>query len=330
VPDFRRINKEMMMVRSREQYAAFARWRWAAAVGVWCLFSSMMSQAATEPKVVLRTGFETDTVVLSGKPTHDFLRLKLPSGQTADFGIQYEGGTPADRHARVIDDPTKPGNKVLEYWLNEARVPGMRKGRQKGRIQLNLVEVNKTSLYQRVRMYLHPDLAHYRSYPKEHSFFTINELWFGAPWKGDDYPFRISLQIVKEKGVRPLLLAAAGSVHIGGRKGAGHWKDLWGSVNKDFEVPVGEWLDVEVGYQQGNAQSGRFYVAVKPQSSGVRTKVLDVTNWTYHPQAPRPVPLTHWQPLKVYASGDIIDHVRNRGGAVRVYWDDLEISEGTH
>jgi hypothetical protein len=319
----------MIMVGSIEQYAAIPRWRWAAAVGVCCLFSSMMSQAANESKVLLRTGFETDTVVLSGKPTHDILRLKLPSGQTADVAIQYEGGTPADRHARVIDDPTKPGNKVLEYWLKEARVPGLREGREKGRIQLNLVHVNKTSFYQRVRMYLHPDLAHYRSYPKEHSFFTINELWFGVTWEGHEYPFRISLRIVKEKGVRPLLLAASGSVNKGGPKG-GRWEDLWGSVNKDFEVPVGEWLDMEVGYLQGNAQSGRFYVTVKPQSSGVRTKVLDVTNWTYHPRAPRPVPLTHWQPLKVYASEDIVDHVRKRGGAVRVYWDDLEISEGTH
>jgi len=316
----------MMMAKSSKQYGAFTRWRCAAAVGVCCVLSSMMSQAADEPKVLVRTGFETQMVVPSGEPTHDYLVSTLPSRQTGSVAILYEAGTPTDRHALVIDDPTKPGNKVLEYLLNEARVPTAN-GRYKGRVQMNLVQVNKTSLHQRVRMYLHPDLGHYRTYPEQNSFFTINEFWFGAPWEGHEYPFRISLRIVKEKGVRPLLLAASASVG----EGVDGWQDVWGSVNKAFEVPVGEWLDMEVAYHQGNGQSGRFVVTVKPQSSGVRTKVLDVTNWTYHPRAPQPVPLTHWQPLKVYTSDAIINHVRNRGGAVRVYWDDLEILEvGAH
>jgi hypothetical protein len=295
--------------------------RLAAAFGVCFAVAFAPLHAADE---LFSTGFDAARVVPSGKPSHDWLELLLPSGEAARPGIQYEGGTAAARYARVIDDPTHPGNKVLHYWLKDARAAGQRSGHYKGRIQLNLVNLNKRSVYQAFRMYLHPDLAHYRSYPKQNTWFTINELWFGAAWKDADYPFRISLDIVKERGAgAPLLLAASGSVNVRGR-----WEHVWGSVNKNFAVPVGEWLDVEVGYQQGNAQSGRFYVAVKPASAAAKTEVLNVTNWTYHPRAPRPVPLTHWQPLKVYTSDDIIDHVLSQGGVVQIYWDDLRIWEG--
>ena len=272
----------------------------------------------------LRLDFETAKVVSSGKPTHDWLVISGPSGQTAGLPIQYEGGTAADRHARVIDDPTKPGNKVLEYELAQGRIPGDRAGQYKGRIQLNLDGANKTSVYKRVRMYLHPDIAHYRSYPKDTGWFMLDELWFGTPWTGDKYPFRISLHIVKEKGVGPLLLAASATVLVGPDR----WQAVWFSGNKNFEVPVGQWLDLEVAYRQGDGQHGRYVVAVTPESSRVRTMVLNVTNWTYHPQSPQPVPLKLWQPLKLYTSAEIIDHVRARGGVIRVYWDDLEIAEG--
>ena len=324
------------MAGSSVRYAVFVGWCCTLAVGVGCGLTATLLQAADEQtptsaglELILRNDFEKEKVVPSGKPTHDFLRMTSASGRSGNATIQYEGGTPDDRYAQVINDPTRAGNKVLAFWLKGARIArqGM-SGHYKGRVQLILPDVNMTSVYQRVRMYLPPDVALYRSYPKDNIWFTIDEFWFGASWKGERNAFRISLNLVKQGGDgKPLWLAATAEKPAGNPK-SGRWARVWDSVNKDFEVPVGEWLDVEVGYKQGDASSGRFYVTVTPSSTGKKVEVLNVTNWTYNPQAPRPIPLTQWQPLKLYTSSEVIDHVRNKGGVLQIYWDDLEIWKG--
>jgi hypothetical protein len=251
----------------------------------------------------------------------DVLGIKLPSGQPVNAAIFYEGGDPSGRFAKVIPDPTKSGNHVLHYWLKEAQVSSERKGRYKGRIQMILADLQWTEAYQRYRMYLHPDLKPYRSYPGESTWFTINELWFGASWEGHPNPFRITLGIAKEKGVgKPLGFLATGEI-----KEKGKWKPVWHSFNDKFEVPIGEWLDIEVGYKQGDKNTGRFYVAVKRTSDAVMTTIVDVHDWTYHPRAKKPVPMTQWNPLKLYTSSSIIDFIRNHGGATQIYYDDLTI-----
>jgi hypothetical protein len=316
------------MARLDGQCGLTVWWCRAAAAGALFLLSSAVGVKAANaaPVLFLNANMEGEVVAPSGKETYDELLVRWPSGEAGAIPIQYQGGTLMDRFAQVIADPKRGGNNVLQFWLKEARVPGQTEGRHKGRIQMNLADLNAALTYQRFRMYLHPDLALYRAYPKSNTWFTINELWAGVPWKGDEYPFRITLDIVKDRGVgSPLRFAATGSVNTGGEAGSGIWESVWRSVNKDFEVPIGEWLDVELGYKQGGAQTGRFYLAVKRNSDVAKTVVLNVTNWTYHPRAPQPVPLTHWQPLKLYTSSDIIDYVRENGGVAQIYWDDLEI-----
>lgn len=282
--------------------------------------------AEAAPTLFLDADLQGEAVAPGANTLYDQLLVKWPSGASGAIPLQYEGGTVMDRHAQVIADPANGLNNVLQFWLKEARVPGQTEGRYKGRIQLNLTKLNADLVYQRFRMYLHPDLGLYRAYPQSNSWFTVNELWAGAPWSGDAHPFRITLDIVKESGSgSPLRFAATGSVYAGGDPAAGIWQPTWRSVNRKFAVPVGEWLDMEIGYQQGNAQSGKFYLSVKRATDAAKTVVLNVKNWTYHPQAPRPVPLTHWQPLKLYTSSTIIDYIRERGGVAQIYWDDLKI-----
>lgn len=275
---------------------------------------------------ILRLDFEEDSVLSLSKRkgNSDTLRTKLPSGRPADFAIHYEGGTPEDRFARVIPEPAHKNNQVLQYWMKHARVPEQRRGSYKGRIQLTLPNVNKTEVYERHRVYLHPDLGLYRSYPKKNTWFNISELWVGRA--ANPHRFRITLNLVKEKGIgKPLYFMAAGGVRIGGKPRHGKWKNVWGKVNTEFEVPVGEWMDVEVGYKQGDRNSGRYYLGVRRESDASMTTIFDITDWTYSPDAPEPIPLTMWNPLKLYTSGAIIDHIRDKGGAAQIYWDDLEI-----
>ena len=311
------------MTRTGRRCGSILQGRRATAVGAVFFLSSALGimEASAAPTLLLKAGMEEEAVIPSGNQAYDIFLLRRPSGEQGALAIQYEGGTSMDRFAQVAADPTKPGNNVLQYWLKEALIPGQTPGSLKGRIQMNLANLNAALVYQRYRMYLPADLDLYRAYPKSNTWFTINELWAGAPWKGDAWPFRISLNIVKQTGVgSPLWFAASASVDVDGV-----WRSVWTGVNETFEVPIGEWFDMEMGYKQGDANTGRFYLAVKRESDAVKTVVLNVTNWTYHPLAPQPVPLTHWQPLKLYLSSDIVDYVRNNGGVTQVYWDDLEI-----
>ena len=282
--------------------------------------------------LLLNLDFESERVKPEkgkNKDTYDLLELRAPSGQKTSVGIMYEGGNEKDRFAKIIVDPTaktNSGNHVFHYWLKNARVPDQKKGKFKGRIQMNLTSVNKTSVFQRYRLFLHPDIALYRQYPKQNSWFGLSTMWMGARWQGHPYPFKISLNIAKPEGVgKPLYFVVSGSVSNGGEIKRGKWKDVWGKVGANFEVPVGEWLDIEIGYKAGNKNNGRFYMGVKREKDKKFTTVFDVTDWTYHPSSPKPVPVTDWQPLKLYSSSRIFDFIRDKGGVAQLYYDDLEI-----
>lgn len=88
-------------------------------------------------------------------------------------------------------------------------------------------------------------------------------------------------------------------------------------------------MTIEFHFKEGNASSGRFSMAVTPEG-GVRRTIFDVTNYTHHPSDPAPDGMKHYNPMKLYTSNTVIDHVRNNGGVLQVYWDDLEIWKDTN
>lgn len=277
---------------------------------------------------LLKLGFEKEHIIPSAtlRSNYDKLHATLASGEEGDIPIQYEGGTIGDRYARIISDPMKSGNHILHYWLKKATIPTGFKGgyAYKGRIQLNLSGLGYTSAFARYRMYLHPDLNFYRSYPNENVWFTVSELWFRHI---DGNNFRIPVNIAKEKGTnKPLYFVASGDVGKSDNRGKdGRWKSIWGKVNNAFEIPVGEWIDMEIGYKQGDKNSGRFYLAAKRPSDVTPVTIFDITDWTYNPDASTPTSLTQWNPLKLYTSGKIIKYIHDQGGVAQIYWDDFEI-----
>ena len=278
--------------------------------------------------LLLKLDFEAEEVKpLKGKKNNpDQLVVYTPEGRKSAVGIMYEGGDLNDRRAQIIADPTNEGNQVFHFWLKNARVHGQRKGKNKGRVQLNLTALDNASLFQRYRMYLHPDMALYKKFPKMNSWFTVNEMWMGDRWKDHPYPFRLSLKIGKTQGVdKPLYFLVVASFSDAGKSNKSKWKQAWAAVAPGFEIPVGEWLDIEIGYKAGDNNTGRFYMAVKGDSEDTFTTVFDITNWTYHPGSPDPVSMSSWQPLKVYTSSKIVDFIRNNGGMTQLYFDDVEI-----
>ncbi len=246
------------------------------------------------------------------------------------FDIQYLGGTVAERFARIIEDPTCPGNQVLQFSVTHAneRYPGGAKARVQACIYQNR---NLTVMGSRVRMYLHPDLAVLRDWERGFNWLTLQELWFSPPWDGGEHTYRISLGLCREPGPGRKMLHF--NVH-----GQPHWeegmpvfpeyygwaKPTWEGVQRDFAVPTGVWLECETGYRMGNAETGRFTYRVRVEG-GDWVTVFDVTDWTYNPRSPEPQPLYGWSPMKLYTSSALIDYVRHRGGLTQIYWDDFAI-----
>ena len=284
----------------------------------------------TPSELLLNLDFEDERVksVKKKNKSYDLLEIQTPTGLTTSLGIMYENGSDSDRHARIVADPENKDNKVFHFWLKNALIPDQKKGKFKGRIQMNLSDVNKTSFFQRYRLYLHPDLDLYRQFPNLNSWFGLSTMWMGAAWEGHKYPFKISLNIGKPKGVgKPLYFVAGASLYDGGPAKRSRWKDLWVETAANFEVPTGEWIDVEIGYKAGNKKTGRFYMAVKREHQKEFTTLFDVTDWTYHPRSPKPVAVSHLQPLKMYSSSRIFDFIRKKGGVAQLYYDDFEVYE---
>ena len=250
----------------------------------------------------------------------------LPAAQPWPMSVFYESpGNVNDRFARITDDPTGANNKVLHYWLKNAVIPAGYQNHTKGRIQTGFSAplVNAVEVFSRERLYIHPDMNLLLNYPASGNPWWIGillqEYWSGANWLGDAFPSRISLTMVPYAGALRLQLRC---------HSANTSAEYWSEFNAAYALPVGEWITLEMGYKMGDAASGRMVLVIERESTGARTTVFDVTDWTYDPLAdgaggPGPRPLTHWNAQKLYTSDNVIHFIRDSGGVAQLYWDDF-------
>ncbi|NQX60825.1 hypothetical protein [Paenibacillus qinlingensis] len=300
--------------------------------------------AVNEPlgPVIFRSGFEAGSVgVTDPSDTGTITRItgtdtsvSAPNDWTthlngySKFGdLVFEGHSGGDtstsRFAKIVADPTPggSGNKVLQYWLGNSGGSADR-----GRVQALLKNnTNLTEVFYKYRMYLHPDIELVKQSVDPNGWFTLAEFWNQPSWtSGAQYPFRMSLNLTKDLGVgKPFKLRISGqTTPTSSEDDTTQFVTVWEERN-DWNVPTGVWLNMEVYYKQGDANSGRFYLAITPEG-GEKRVVFDVTNWTYHPQNPAPEGLTHFHPLKLYTSRTLTNFVKDHGGALQILWDDLE------
>lgn len=241
------------------------------------------------------------------------------------LSVQYQGGNADQRIAEVVADPSDPGNRVLQFRLREANVSDSSGLPVKGRVQLNAYNIEPTTareLRLSTRVFLASDIDLLRQLRATFDWLTLSEWWNDAGWTGQAYPFRVSIDIVKVSSRRgsPLNFRASAQTLDPATQ---NWnRTVWQITNRSVQVPTGRWVTLEYAYLEGNASTGRFYMAMTPDG-GARTVLFDVRSWTHHPDDPAPDGLTHVNPLKLYTSKQVIDHVRNAGGTLSVYWDDL-------
>ncbi len=239
------------------------------------------------------------------------------------FVIELKDGTENDRFAAIVDDPTGVSNKVLQFWLKHPHEI-VNETTKKGRVQASMSNnVDLTEVYQKIRLFIHEDFNILKAYPKSFAWMGVFEVWNDPNWGVEgDYPFRFGLNIKKaEKDtVESFYFRVKGQT----RDNSGP-ETLWEETNYDYPVPVGEWFTLETYMKEGDANNGRYYVAITSDKD-VKTVLFDITDYTYHPSDPNFTDgFPFFNPMKLYTSDDIVNFVDENGGTLQFFWDDFEL-----
>lgn len=296
--------------------------------------ASSSNKATAEPaeQLIFQSGFEGTSAVISDGGNDFGAPLEKLSGidntltsnnnwstdwPNGKMGIQYTGGDATKRFAKVITDPTKARNKVLQFWLNDSWTADG--GAQKSRVQANLYNINPgyTEIYQSVRVYLTEDFNALKSYPGDITWCTLSEFWNNEWWITNNKGFRVTLGIGKPSAATSDLNFILNAENDG-------QKEVWNADNTTIKVPIGKWFKMDYYFKEGNKDTGRFWMAITPD--GENTKVVfDVHNFTHNTTDPAPNGLTSFNPMKLYTGSYYVEHVKKQGKALQIYWDDYKL-----
>ncbi|RMG11198.1 MAG: hypothetical protein D6731_16015 [Planctomycetota bacterium] len=292
-------------------------------------------EAAEGWRLLFRSGFEPDVRLLAGNALsgdlvgRDRSVAPDPGDWEADlekgpllgrFSIQYQGGTPAQRWAALVSDPTNPENRVLEFVLAEPNVPPARGG-PKGRVQANLYgNQGLREFVLGLRFYLDEGFDLLARAQQSFRWLTLCEFWNNAGWR-EEYPFRVSLNVVKtspgpEVG---LSLAVRAQVQEGHR-----FRTLWERQDPKAPLPLRRWIGLRLWVREGGPQSGRLALWLRPEGHPWQ-RVCEVVGATRHPDDPAPDGFAHLNPMKLYTSAALLDALAARGRRLRVLWDDVSL-----
>ena len=299
-----------------------------------CKNETITDSPQQKGELIFQSGFENDTVISKGSDADIVGADKKLSGKNdwvkdldnhpniGNFNLQYQGGDSSMRHAKIIPEPGRPSNHVLEFWLKEPNVDG-----SKGRIQANLYSNNGLKeFYQSVRIFLHEDFNTVRTFPKTLHWLTLAEFWNNITWSQTvPYRFRITLGIGKpvatESDLYFILDAEDCELFPDDRQ---KYSTVWAETNKNVKLPVGKWFTMEYYYKEGDHQNGRFYMAITPDNE-TRKVIFDVHKITHNTQDPNPDGVGDFNPLKLYTSKDLIEHMKSNGKTLQLYWDDFTL-----
>ncbi len=276
-----------------------------------------------EPSVeVVNVGTEADIIGIdeSFSDKNDWSTDLDNNPMIGNFTLQYQGGDETQRIAKVIEEPGNESNHVLQFWLDDSNVGG-----SKGRIQANIYgNEGIKEIFQSTRLFLSSDFNTVCSYPGTIDWLTIAEFWNNITWSQDvPYGFRITLTISKPStGDGDLYFKVeAQDCELFGDDSQ-EYETVWSRVNYAVKVPVGEWFTMEYYLKEGDAENGRYYLAITTQD-GVTSEIFNLTKSTHNTNDPDPDGITEFNPLKLYTSKSLIDYMRSEDKSLEIYWDDF-------
>ncbi len=294
------------------------------------------NQPQEKAELIFQSGFEPGSAVIPKGSDVDItgkdLSVEAPNDWVLDFdkhpevgsfSLQYQGGTESQRFAKIVAEPGNPQNHVLHFWLNEPNVEG-----KKGRIQANIYggEKGLKEFYQSERIFLTEDFNTVRTFSEKIHWLTIAEFWNNITWSQQvPFGFRITLGIGKPvTGTGELYFIIDGQDCQLFEDGSQKYTTLWSEINQNVKVPVGKWFTLEYYYKEGDAQNGRFWMAIQPDG-GNREVIFDLTRVTHNSKDPSPDGVTEFNPIKLYTSKQLIDYMRSQGKTLQIYWDDFKL-----
>lgn len=300
-----------------------------------CKLDPITKNEPAQGTLIFQSGFEGNAKVVSRNADADIVGVDNSLSSNNDwvkdldnhpdignFNIQYQGGDSTMRYARIIPEPGQPGNNVLQFWLNEPNVEG-----SKGRIQANLYNnQGLKEFYQSVRVFLPQDFNTVRTFPKPIHWLTVAEFWNNITWSQSvPYGFRVTLGLgkpsEKESDLYFILDAQDCQLFPDGKQ---KYTTIWAETNEAVKVPIGQWFTMDYYYKEGDKQNGRFYLAITPEGDKKQV-VFDLTNFTHNTHDPNPNGVTDFNPLKLYTSKELINHMRSQGKTLQIYWDDFKL-----
>ena len=282
----------------------------------------------SDMELIFQSGFEGNTKIVSrgvdddivgsdpNLPKSDWDALKRDIMSIVYFN--YTGGDASKRYARIVDDPTNPKNKILHFWLNDYWLAS--ENQEKARVQLEFhgIKGGFKELYQSVRVYLPEDFNTVKEYPKALGWLTIAEFWNNEWWSaGEEHGLRMSMGIGKDAGTVEHLFITLGSENAG-------FKEVWNATNPTVKVPVCKWFTLEYYIKEGNADNGRFYLAITPDGEEKQV-ICDVHNFTHNTSDTNPDGITAYNPIKLYTSKELVSFMKSKGKTLQIYWDDLKL-----
>ncbi|HTL10200.1 MAG TPA: hypothetical protein VL307_18120 [Chitinophagaceae bacterium] len=285
--------------------------------------SSRIIHNARRPGAAITTGYPVDDIEgvdTSAGAKSNWVTDLDQATDAGRFFFEYTGGDSTQRNVNIIPEPGNEKNHVLQFWLADSWHAS--EGQQKARVQASLYNIKSglKEFHQSVRMYLNDGFALLKDYPQRIPWCTIAEFWNNEWWvKEEKYGFRVTLGIGKpvvEKSDLYFILEAENA----GQKLV--WRADPASTN--VKVPIGKWFTMEFSYKEGNAETGRFVLAITPEG-GERKLVYDVHNFTHNTYDPQPDGVTGFNPMKLYTSKDVIGFVKEHGQTLQLYWDDWKL-----
>ncbi|MBN1673167.1 MAG: hypothetical protein JXR37_19135 [Kiritimatiellae bacterium] len=241
--------------------------------------------------------------------------------------IAYEVGMSEDIRGRIIKEPGTD-NHVLSFYARKSLA-------HKTRVQVNVADgIVGSEFTYRIKMWIHPDFNLLKDYEEAFNWLTIAEFWNNEPWGNTRYPFRVTAGIRKTAAGKVdefYFSANAQDMEVDSRgyptaRTRMKKTTLWRQTST-VPVPIGEWFELEYYLKEGNEKTGRFVLSMTRQG-GPGQAVLDVTDWTQHTRATYTDGFQAIDPLKMYTDNRLTDHIRDRGGALQFYWDDLQLFAG--
>ena len=169
--------------------------------------------------------------------------------------------------------------------------------------------------YIKFKMFIEPEYKnHIRSTGRE--WFQIFEIWdCGRKWKQPEMSIHLS---VKKRD-------SAYHLDFGKRVKAtnGKFTVLHRKENTSFDIPFGEWIDIELFYNPGfGNEVGRFIWKMN------RTTIFDISEGDIIDGKPAVLnegkPIMYILPFKIYQADALIDRMRAAGTVCQAWYDDFE------